>query len=348
MPKINLFVLFIALVMQSCVQTEDTKQGSIGRPMDVIVSSDAVTMKELRGTISGVFESPQPYFVFGTEPYFNSINVYFDGLNGQMLRQKTIVLLVHDENKKFLFDEFGINVKELELKMKDGHSVVLQDLWATSQHVIVLYTKTRKEMTKYLESNAEEILNTTLVSERKDLADKILTTSGALENYEKIKKEYGCGVAIPGTYKLAHHKDGFFWFMEDTENYTSSITVYAFPYEDTSQFNTDYLIAKRDSMSKVHIPGQQKGTYMTTVGKDKYYRYKFNSVKRYNGTYTKTIRGMWTVKGEFKSGPFISYCMLHEPTNQIMIIEGFLMYPDTGKPKAPFLRIYEALPWSFK
>jgi hypothetical protein len=316
--------------------------------MDVIVSSDEMTIRELRGTISGVFEKPQPYFVFGTEPYFNSINVYFNKLKGQMLRQKTIVLLVHDENKEFLFDEFGINVKELELKMKDGHSVVLQDLWATKQHVIVLFTKTRKEMTEYLENSTEEILNMTLVSERKDLAKKILTTSGAIDHYNKIKKVYGCGVAIPSTYTLQPQKGGYFMFLENTENYTSGIMVYGFPYTDSTQFSTDYIIAKRDSICKIHIQGELDGTYMTTVGKDKYYRYKFNKVKRYNGTYTKEIRGMWTIKGEFKSGPFISYCMLHEPTNQIIIVEGFLMYPDTGKPKAPFLRIFEALPWSFK
>jgi len=316
--------------------------------MDIIVSSDDETIKDLKGTISGLFEKPQPYFVFGTEPYFNSINVYFDGLNGQMLRQKTIVLLVHDENKQFLNDEFGINMNELELKMKDGHSINLQDLWAINQHVIILYTKTRKEMAQYLVKDAESILNTTLISERKDLAERILTTSGAIENYNIIKKEYGCGVAIPSTYNLRQNKDGYLLFLEDTENYTSGIMVYGFPYTDTAQFNTDYLIAKRDSICKIHIEGEIKGTYMTTVGKDKYYRYKFNKVKRYNGTYTKEIRGMWVIKGEFKSGPFISYCMLHEPTNQLIVVESFLMYPDMNKRKAPFLRIYESLPYSFK
>ena len=74
----------------------------------------------------------------------------------------------------------------------------------------------------------------------------------------------------------------------------------------------------------------------------------FEKIKNFNGVYTKEIRGAWSVKGEFKAGPFVMYAMLHEPSQQILLVDGFLMYPDSDKKQNPFLRIYESLPWSFK
>ena len=76
MQKNSFFFLVLVFFFQSCITEDSSKQDSIGRPLDIIVSSDKETIKDLKGTISGLFEKPQPYFVFGTEPYFNSINVF--------------------------------------------------------------------------------------------------------------------------------------------------------------------------------------------------------------------------------------------------------------------------------
>lgn len=348
MQKSNLVLIGLILLFgfNSCTNKEEGIAYSMGKPMDVIVSSDDATLKELAPLISEVYEKEQPYFVFGGEPFFNSINMNFKGMKGSMLRQKTITMLIHDNNKQFIKEEYGLDVDDLQLKMKDKHTIVLKDIWATPQHVIVIYGETKEDIAQFMRENQETIRSTTLHSETKDLAENLLTTPGALNNYEKIKKEYGVGVAVPNSYVLSHHKDGFFWFMEDTENYTSSITVFAYPYTDTAQFNTDSIIRMRDSMAKAHVPGEMQGTYMSTSSPEKYLR--FSKVKNYNGNYTKEVRGKWTVKGEFKAGPFISYSILHRPTNQIFVVEGFLMYPDTKKKKTPFLRVYESLPWSFK
>lgn len=344
--RIVLFGLALLIGLGSCTSESGGIASSMGKPTDVIISSDQETLSDLAPLITEVYEKEQPYFVFGGEPYFNSINMNFKGMKGSMLRQKTITMLIHDENKKYIKEEYGLDVDDLQLKMKDKHSIVLKDIWAAPQHVIVIYGETKADLAAYLKENAETVRSTTLHAETKDVYKNFLTNSTAISHYEKIKKVYGCGVAIPNTFVLRHQKDGFFWFMEDTENYTSSITVFAYPYTDTAQFNTDAIIKMRDSMAKAHVKGEMDGTYMSTTSKDKYLR--FSKVKNYNGNYTKEVRGKWSVKGEFKAGPFISYSILHEPTNQIFVVEGFLMYPDTDKKKTPFLRIYESLPWSFK
>ena len=349
-PQIKILLISLLFLTPSCSLDEEYKPTSIGRPMDVIVSSDGETIKDFKPTISETFEIPQPYFIFGNENYFNSINVFFKGLNGSMLRHKTIVILVHDKNKKFLNNEFGIDVNALKLKMKDRHTVIIQNLWAQPQHVIFIYARTQEELKDYLNSHKEEVREMTLNSETKDLNERLLTSPAALSHYDKIKEKYGCGVAIPNSYILKNgkHKNGFFEFIEDNEYYTSTIAVYAEKYKDTSQFNTEHIIAMRDSMGKMHIKGQTEGTFMGTVPKEKYFRERFTKTKRYNGHYTKELWGMWTIEGDYKAGHYINYTFLHEPTNQIMHVEGFLHYPDTEKKKAPLLRIYQSLPWSFK
>lgn len=345
---LNKIVLFVAgvILLSSCEEKTTSMQKSMGKSAEIVVASDQNSMDKLKPLVLDIFEDYQPYFPMTGETYFNAIPINFRALKGALLKNKTILLLITDANKNQFEEKYGLNIDEVKLKMKDEHFTVLKDLWARPQHVAILYAKTSNEMIKYLQKHGSFIRSAMLEAEAKDLSRKYSKSPKSKSNYEILKKEFGCGVMIPATFKLDHQKDGFFWFREVTDNYTSSIIVHAYPYTDTSQFNNENIIAMRDSLTKYNIPGPSDGTFMSTSSSDKYPR--FTETRNVNGNYVKTIRSWWTVKGEFYSGPFTRFVFHHKETNQLVAVEGFLESNGYTKNRAQFYRVFDALVWSFE
>jgi hypothetical protein len=317
---------------------------SIGKPTEIVVAANQSVIDDLKPMILNLFEADQPYFALEEVAYFNAIPINFKALKSSMIKNKTILVLVTDENKEKFKDDYGLDIDQVKTEMRDGHFTVLKDVWAKPQHVAIVYGRSEGELKEYLLKNGTNVREAMLDVESKDLNRKYSKSKTAKKHYEALKKELGCGVMVPASFSLDHQRDGFFWFRDNNDKYTSSITVHAYPYEDTSQFSDENIIMMRDSFAKMNIPGELEGTYMATSSSELALR--FTETRYINGNYVKIMRSRWTVKGAFMGGPFTLFVFHHKPTNQLVAVEGFLYSPDN--PKGPLYRVYDALLWSFE
>ena len=106
-----------------------------------------------------------------------------------------------------------------------------------------------------------------------------------------------------------------------------NLLAYSFPIKDRSEFNPLNIIKKRDSIGKVHIPGQFENTYMKTepLYNPMATKMKLDDKEAYE------IRGLWIVQNDFMGGPFINYALLDEAKNRVVVVEGFSYSPATKK-----------------
>ncbi len=78
--------------------------------------------------------------------------------------------------------------------------------------------------------------------------------------------------------------------------------MYSYPYEGPWTFNKAYVLAKRDSVMKVNIPGVEPRMYMATDT-------VCTSVKpiTVKGGYAMEARGLWKMEHDAMGGPFVSH-----------------------------------------
>ena len=86
-------------------------------------------------------------------------------------------------------------------------------------------------------------------------------------------------------------------------------------------------IAMRDSVMKTNMPGENDGSYMSTVV---VYSPEFKEVT-VRGKYCAELRGLWETKGDMMGGPFVSRSFVDEVTQRVITVEGFVYAPQLDK-----------------
>ena len=87
------------------------------------------------------------------------------------------------------------------------------------------------------------------------------------------------------------------------------------------------IIKMRDSIGKAFIPGPLDGSHMIT---EEAYTPFINTTIIANKPSFET-KSTWEVKDAFMAGPFINYAIKDEVNNRLVVIEGFVFAPSTGK-----------------
>ena len=105
------------------------------------------------------------------------------------------------------------------------------------------------------------------------------------------------------------------------------VVVYSVTYNDINAFTAESIIARRDSIMRLKMPGEYPETYMTTAKSVKPEYRQFNV----NGKFVAELRGLWEVKGDMMGGPFVSHTRLDEVNQRVITAEIFVFAPEKKK-----------------
>ena len=206
---------------------------------------------------------------------------------------------------------------------------VKSDMYARPQKVGVIKGKTEQEIMDNLDKKADEI-----IAAFKDLeieeAQKRFKRSVNKEN--ALQENFGISLTIPSAYKVGKREDNFVWIDRQIQRGHMNIIVYSMP-EDTFKNDSTFvkdIVSMRDSIGELYIPGADipgKKTYMIT--EKAFAPYVFPT--EIAGLKAAEVRGIWEVKNDFMSGPFIMYIVNDKKNNRKLILEGFTFAPATEK-----------------
>lgn len=317
-----LFILLISLSFSSC-DHGSLLPGTSGSPYEVLVVMDNHLWKSEAG-----------------ESLFSLLNSNTPGIT----QNESLFNISRTESK--YFDETiriarNIIIVDISDKYTKSKVTYQTDIWASPQVIV-----------KISAPNNEKFINT-LNKFNKNICEFIVSAERKRqENYykkyynEKTSKQvsdmFGVELKIPSQMKKSKLGNDFFWASNMSLEARQDIIVYSYPYTHKNTFTKEYLLQKRDSILKVHIPGPSKNSYMQTE-----YRLDptFEEILK-NDRYCAEIRGWWRVEGDLMGGPFISHTQLDEKNQRVVTIEAFVYAP--GQNKRSFIRQLEAVVYSLK
>lgn len=237
----------------------------------------------------------------------------------------------------------NILLTEISSKFTKPKVIYTTNKWAQPQSVVYVQAPNDSVFVNTIKTYGANILGFFLRTERDRQIEFNKTIVNANAKKE-IEKKFGIQIDITTGINKSIKKKDFYWITNDNANVRQDIVIYSYPYTDKKTFTKEFILAKRDSVMKVNIPGELEGSYMGT--EYKYYPPTFKEVFVNNG-YCAEVRGLWKIKnGGSMGGPFFSHTRLDEINQRVITIEGFVFAP--GGKKANSMRQLEAIIYSAK
>ena len=304
--SILLFISFF-LAIGSCREgVQKTLPSSTGKTGEIIVAlEDRFIGSTVEEAIRGCLESEHPALPQPEERFRISIV------------PKTAFLGLLKNHKNILIVETGEGDTKVSVK---------RNVWALPQLACRIKGNSEKELTAFINKEPTLIANEYTKEEHRRLIAKF-EKSKDLKLEEYLIETHSLSMAIPKGFSIAANKEKFSWIRKETAETSIGLLVYEYPYKDSSSLFTKPLIAARDSVTKLYVPGPAKGSYMSTM-KD------FIPISRsiyFDKRSAVELKGLWKVIGDFMGGPFISYSIADLNTGRIVCIEGYVYAPKYSK-----------------
>lgn len=333
MKKISLLVLVVLSLgmISSCdSNTKDNKKPrqsmlytSGGRPSEVLIVMAEQNWKMSAGdTIRNTLGEVAPWMA-QNEPEYRLAQI-----------DKFQFGIVYKKFRNILIVKFDKSYKKSKVKVK--HNV-----WSRPQTVVTItspnigsfitaYGNTYEQIKEYYHKNelyrvvdAYERINVKSISKR-------------------MQEKFSFKMVVPKGYSIVSDKADFMRIVRLSRDMEEGLLIYTFPYSDTSDFNYHNIIALRDSLTKIYIPGPVDSSYMKVSS---FFPPAVYTVK-FNGNYATEIRSLWDVHGYALGGPYMSYTFVDTIANRMVMIDGYIQAP--RKEKRDIMLRIEAILGSFE
>lgn len=307
--KTSILTLFTALFLISCNEGDSKKQrfvsDSSGNINNISVVVDNILWEDnvgeaIRNVLAAPLEGlPQD------EPIFSISQMPSQVFSGFTTKNRTVLKIE---------------------KGKPASTTIYKDVYAKPQSVIVVSGQTNTEIIDQLNTNSEKIVSAFKNSEIKEKQKRIALS---LFDDKPLNEELGISLKFPSVYRIAKTEDHFFWIRKDIKTGTMDFLVYQAPISAIRKGDsavTD-IVRLRDSIGKKHIEGRLEGSYLAT--ESAYAPYIFKTIIDNKPTFE--TKGIWDLKNDFMSGPFINYAIEDKINNRYVIIEGYVFAPSVQK-----------------
>lgn len=256
----------------------------------------------------------------------------WDGEVGQVIREnfgrpiyglpqiEPVFSLSHIPSKVFSgFATKSRTILKLDISEKEG-VFNFKNTYASPQRIIQITAKTPQRIIKIINENINSIYSTIYFNEIKEKQRRI---SKNLNLTKEIKNKTGVSLKFPSAYRIAKADTNFVWIRRDIE--TGSVNLFVYRY---SKLNDQSIIERRDSISKIYIPGPVENTFMST---DLIYTPNTQEIN-VGGKQVYETRGLWEIEGQFMAGPFLNYQVnLDTNESEYLMLDGFVYSPGSSK-----------------
>lgn len=334
--------LMLAMVsLLSCndevAKTYESKPMALARMNEIIVvAEEDLWDSAVRDTFDYYFQSaypimPSPEPIFDMR-HFTPIELGIETLRKE-LRTYMILADLNDPEStatKMLRRDLG---EERYIKAKEDPTFstsVGKDKWARGQIIIYLFAKGEKALNKVIRENYSAIAKRIRLHDAEPLdASIFVLRSENKAMMRDIQERFGFTMRVPGDYiDVKPNVDNFLWLRKDTKKALMNIVVQKFPYESKEQLTVENIIQIRDAYGKQHISSNGIDSYMVTNTED---LPTYDYVYELDGQYTKEVRGIWEMENDFLGGPYSTYVILNEATNELIFIDTFVLGPGQKK-----------------
>ena len=311
--KKTAIILFFLITALSC---SDNQQKLLPASSGNINNISVVTNDELwEGAVGEVIRENFGRPIYGLpqiEPIFSLSHIPSKVFSGFATKSRTILKIDVSEN------EGVFNFK---------------NTYASPQRIIQITANSPDKIIKIINENLNSIYSTMYFNE---IQEKQRRISKNLNKTQAIKKNTGVSLKFPSAYRVAKADTNFVWIRRDIE--TGSVNLFIQRQRNQTEQS---IIEKRDSISKIYIPGPVENTYMST---DLIYTPNTQQIN-VGGKQVFETRGLWEIEGQFMAGPFLNF-QIKLGDDDFIMLDGFVYSP--GSTKREYIFELEAIMRSLK
>ena len=296
--KKTAIILFFLITALSC---SDNQQKLLPASSGNINNISVVTNDELwEGAVGEVIRENFGRPIYGLpqiEPIFSLSHIPSKVFSGFATKSRTILKIDVSEN------EGVFNFK---------------NTYASPQRIIQITANSPDKIIEIINENLNSIYSTMYFNE---IQEKQRRISKNLNKTQAIKKNTGVSLKFPSAYRVAKADTNFVWIRRDIE--TGSVNLFIHRQRNQTEQS---IIEKRDSISKIYIPGPVENTYMST---DLIYTPNTQQIN-VGGKQVFETRGLWEIEGQFMAGPFLNF-QIKLGDDDFIMLDGFVYSPGSTK-----------------
>lgn len=218
------------------------------------------------------------------------------------------------------------------LKVEQGEAdfKIERDVYARPQKIVTVSGKDIAEIKEQIIKNADNIIEAIKAEE---IRYKQKQMSKSLSRAKDVQESLGIKVKFPSYYRVtttaATPEDKFNWIKRDIPTGYTNVLFYELPLNAIKKNDSlvSQIIKTRDSIGKRFIPGPVDGSFLGT--EMAYAPHVYQTI--IDNKPTIEVKGLWDVKDQFMSGPFIMYLIEDKVNNRYLVAEGFAFAPSVSK-----------------
>lgn len=302
-------VALISLFYTSCNPSSNSNSNSIldtsiGKTSEVlVVMSDGLWTSSFGDTVRSTIGETAPW-LYIAEPRLDIswvVPKYFEGL--------------YTKYRNVLIIEINPNLAKNQISVENNAV-------AKPQSIVRVKVKSKMEGIDYFVKHHREILN---IFNKREL-DRIV---GAYKGIKvqavstEVEKSFGFEMVIPKGFYVATNDSNFMWLRKPTRHIDEAILIYRYPYTDTTDFNPNEIIKKRNEITIQRVPGPIDSSYMKVS--DVFPAY--SEEVTFNGKYAMMMRSWWDVTKYPLGGPYISYTFVDPSGEYLICVDGYIHAP---------------------
>jgi Domain of unknown function (DUF4837) len=287
---------------------------------------------------------PQP------EPFFDLQHWTAGEVTSEPIRQRMRTYLVLGDLSKgdspttqMILADLGEENRVRAKSEKTFNSTMGKNKWADKQTMVYLFGNSEEELVQNIRTKFTAISQRINEADSDVIGASVYAAGESEELNNKIKQRLGVSIRIPNDYKLAIEDGKTMWLRKETDFISSNIMLQKLEYRNKEQFTKEGIKAIQDSLGRKYVSTEIENTYMRTNDVDLPMLTKAITL---NEHYAVEARGIWEIENDFMGGPFISYLIHNQNTNELLFVEGFVHAP--GKEKRDYIQQLEYIFQSVK
>lgn len=198
-----------------------------------------------------------------------------------------------------------------------------RNVYAQPQLMVLIDAPDNESFMQFMAANREKVLS--MLNEHEFRRERNLLKkkhSGVVNT--QAQKQLGLSIFAPPDVDDIKVGKNFFWASASKQEFRLNVCLYALPLQ--AEMTLEQMVAARDSVMKVNIPGERDDQWMETDP-----RTVVGEAVDFNGQSIMSMRGLWDMRNDAMGGPFVCYYYPDEPNNRLVVAEGFVFAPEENK-----------------
>ena len=311
--RLPVVIGLLAMLAAGCNSPENkalAKKSSSGKTQEVLLAADkGLYTGATKALLDSILLEPQ------------------DGLPQPEARFSVVNVPVSSFNNTQMF-QMHRNIILCDIKEDNPDKVYIHhDQWAEPQVFIDVAAKSEESLQGLLRKHAGRIVEELFNAEYRRMASAFYKDRN-VELMHQIEDAFGFSLTIGKEFRMAKRDDGFAWIMKRTKDFDLNVLVHVEPYREQSQFETQKIYNRLDTVMRRNVPAQAEGSY---IGTERRFALTSRVVDFDGAKYAVETRGLWRTFGDFMGGPFVNYTLLSPDGRQVVELTGFVYCPRFDK-----------------